>query len=59
MSCLHNEAILETIFDEVMQELESKNFNLLFTREELEQTATTITQQRFEDLQWLNLKTSL
>ena len=51
MSSLRNEAILETIFDEVMQELESKNFNLLFTREELAQTASTITQQRFEDLQ--------
>ena len=42
MSCLHNEAILETIYEDVL--------------EELEQTASTITQQRFEDLQWLNLK---
>ena len=32
MSCLHNEIILENIFDEVMAELETKNFNLLFTR---------------------------
>ena len=50
MSCLHNEEILETIFDEVMAELESKNLNLLFSKEELEETASTITQQRFEDL---------
>ena len=52
MSCLHNEAILETIFDEVMEELEAKEaFNPLLSREELEQTASTITQQRFEHLQ--------
>ena len=50
MSCLHNEEILETIFDEVMSELESKNLNLLFSKEELEQTASTITQERFNDL---------
>jgi len=52
MSCLHNEAILETIFDEVMEELEAKEaFNPLLSREELEEIATTITQKRFEDLQ--------
>ena len=50
MSCLHNEEILETIFDEVMAELESKNLNLLFSKEELELTASTITQERFNDL---------
>ena len=50
MSCLHNEEILETIFDEVMAELESKNLNLLFSKEELEETASTITQERFNDL---------
>ena len=50
MSCLHNEEILETIFDEVMAELETKNLNLLFSKEELEETASTIAQQRFDDL---------
>ena len=50
MSCLHNEEILETIFEEVMTELESKNLNLLFSKEELEETASTIAQQRFEDM---------
>ena len=50
MSCLHNEEFLETIFDEDMAELESKNLNLLFSKEELEQTASTITQERFNDL---------
>ena len=52
MSCLQNEAILETIFEEVMEELEAKEaFNPLLSRKELEEIATTITQQRFEDLQ--------
>ena len=50
MSCLRNEEILENLWDEVMAELESKNLNLLFSKEELEETASTITQQRFEDL---------
>ena len=51
MSCLHNEILLENIFDEVMAELESKNLNLLFSKEELEETASTIAKERFEDLQ--------
>ena len=50
MSTIQNEMILENIFDEVMAELESKNLNLLFSKEELEETASTIAQQRFEDL---------
>ena len=50
MSCLQNEMILESIFDEVMAELESKNLNLLFSKEELEETASTITKERFEDM---------
>ena len=37
MSCINNEAILETIYEEVL--------------EELEEISTTIAQQRFEDLQ--------
>ena len=52
MSSLRNEAILESIYDEVLEELEAKEqFRPLFTQEELEEIATTITQQRFEDLQ--------
>ena len=59
MSSLRNEALLETIYDEVLEELEQKEqFRPLFTQEELEELATTITQQRFEDLQWPNLKTN-
>ena len=52
MSSLRNEAILETIYDEVLEELEAKEqFRPLFTQEELEELATTITKERFEDLQ--------
>jgi len=52
MSSLRNEALLESIYDEVMLELEQKEqFRPLFTQEELEELATTITKERFEDLQ--------
>ena len=50
MSTLANETLLENIYDEVMAELESKKLNLLFSKEELEETASTIAQQRFEDM---------
>tara|TARA_B100000029_G_scaffold213003_2_gene211027 strand:- start:478 stop:636 length:159 start_codon:yes stop_codon:yes gene_type:complete len=50
MSCLQNEMILENLFDEVLAELESKNFHLLFTPAEIEDTASKIAHQRFEDL---------
>ena len=52
MSSLRNEAILESIYDEVLEELEAKEqFRPLFTHEELEELATTIAKERFEDLQ--------
>ena len=52
MSCLHNEAILETIYEEVLEELEVKEqFRPLFTQEELEELAAKIAHERFEDLQ--------
>ena len=40
MSCLHNEALLETLFDEVCEEFPNNS----------EETNAAITQQRFEDL---------
>ena len=49
MSCLQNEILLETLFEEALAELESRNLNLLFSKEELEETAATIAQQRFEE----------
>ncbi len=40
MSCLQNEAILETLFDEVCEEFPNNS----------EETNTAIAKQRFEDL---------
>jgi hypothetical protein len=52
MSNLRNEALLESIYDEVMLELEAKEaFRPLFTQQELEELASTIAKERFEDLQ--------
>ena len=52
MSCINNEAILETIYEEVLEELEAKEaFRPLFTQEEIEELAAKIAHERFEDLQ--------
>ena len=52
MSCINNEAILETIYEEVLEELEAKEaFRPLFTQEEIEELAAKLAQERFEDLQ--------
>ena len=52
MSCINNEAILETIYEEVLEELEAKEaFRPLFTKEEIEELAAKLAQERFEDLQ--------
>ena len=59
MSCLHNEAILETIYDEVWEEYRLKNNltdNQLYTLEQNSLTGTIPeieieTNKRFEDLQ--------
>jgi len=42
--------ILENLFDEVLGELEAKNFHLLFTQEDMEEVASKIAQSRFDDL---------
>ena len=59
MSCLHNEALLETIYDEVWEEYRLKNNltdNQLYTLEQNSLTGTIPeieieTNKRFEDLQ--------
>ena len=52
MSSIRNEALLETIYDEVLEELEQKEqFRPLFTQEEIEELAAKLAQERFEDLQ--------
>jgi len=50
MSTLHHEEILESIYDEVLSELESKGFGLIFSKEDMHETAAKIANKRFEDL---------
>ena len=51
MSSLRNEALLETIFDEVWEELVTPNFKQLESQDVtiLEEYVGTIAKQRFED----------
>ena len=51
MSCINNEALLETIFDEVWEELVTPNFKQLESQDVtiLEEYVGTIAKQRFED----------
>ena len=50
MSCLQNEVLLETNYEEALEELSSKNFHLLFSQSEINEVAEKITRERFEDL---------
>ena len=51
MSSLRNEALLETLFEEVWEELVTPNFKQLEAQDVtiLEEYVGTIVQQRFED----------
>ena len=53
MSCLQNEILLETLFEEALEEVTNSNlFNL--NEEELIFSAEVLAEQRFEDLaQWV------
>tara|TARA_B100000686_G_scaffold225052_1_gene232219 strand:+ start:2347 stop:2502 length:156 start_codon:yes stop_codon:yes gene_type:complete len=48
MSTLHHESILETLFEEALEELTNNN-PLEFNEEELQFSAEVLAQQRFED----------
>ena len=50
MSCLQNEAILENIFDEILEKCYQRNLHLLFGEKELEEHAATLTKERWERL---------
>ena len=50
MSCLQNEAILENIFDEILEKCYQRNLHLLFGEQELEELAATLTKERWERL---------
>ena len=51
MSCINNEALIETLFDEVWEELVTPNFKPLESQDVtiLEEHVATIAKQRFED----------
>ena len=49
MSTLQNEVLLETIYEEVLEELSSKNFHLLFSESEINEMAEKLTLERFWD----------
>ena len=51
MSCINNEALLETFFEEILSELYITHKDDVISRKELEELATTIAKERFEDLQ--------
>tara|TARA_B100000965_G_scaffold74872_1_gene59176 strand:+ start:1334 stop:1492 length:159 start_codon:yes stop_codon:yes gene_type:complete len=50
MSCSQNQMILEDLFEEILSELYITHKDDVISRKELEEIATTITQQRFEDM---------
>ena len=50
MSCLQNESILETLFEEILSELYITHKDDVISRKELEEIAATKAQQRFDDL---------
>ena len=49
MSCLQNEMLLETLFEEALEEVTNNN-HLQFNDEELQFNAEILAQQRFEDM---------
>ena len=48
MSCLQNEMLLETLFEEALEEVTNNN-HLQFNDAELQFSAEVLAQQRFED----------
>ena len=49
MSCINNEALLETFFEEILSELYITHKDDVISRKELEEIASVKAQQRFED----------
>lgn len=49
MSCLQNEILLETLFEEALEELVNNN-HLQFDDSELQFAAEVLAQQRFEEM---------
>jgi|ETNmetMinimDraft_21_1059911.scaffolds.fasta_scaffold21120_2 hypothetical protein len=51
MSTMANEVLLETYFEEAMEELIKQNFHLMFNQENLERVAFNLAKEHFEDNQ--------
>ena len=49
MSCINNEALLETFFEEILSELYITHKDDVISRKELEEIASVKAQLRFED----------
>ena len=49
ITTLQNEVLLETIYEEVLEELSSKNFHLLLSESEINEMAEKLTIERFWD----------
>ena len=49
MSCLQNEVLLETLFEEALEEVTNNN-HLHFNDAELQLNAEVLAQERFEDM---------
>ena len=49
MSCINNEALLETFFEEILSELYITHKDDVISRKELVEIASVKAQQRFED----------
>ena len=50
MSNLHNDELLENIFEDAKESLIKKGMHLIFSNEEIDECATKIAKSKFEEL---------
>ncbi len=49
MSCLQNEILLETLFEEALEELTRQGFDKMFSQQHLERMAANLATEMFEE----------
>ena len=49
MSCLQNEILLETLFEEALEELTRQGFDKLFNQANLERIATNLAKEMYNE----------
>ena len=49
MSCLQNEILLETLFEEALEELTRQGFDKMFNQANLERIASNLAKEMFEE----------